>query len=289
MIILFRNLFYIISLTFIVGFNKNVIGQPTKNVTVKYENISPTSITALVFGYQTAIDNYSPTYLVNNFSMNFNRNKFNFELNHSMAMSQFITDSPDQISGVGARVYDKTEMSFAVGLKAYIQDEVVNIGWKQNLFKNWRIDIPVKVLIVNGLHFGCDRTSTYFKNDDKIYPYESYSAFIGYFFGKYHNHDFKVDEKRRKALRFTKSYLDIFYSEGSGDSRVIHHSTIVPFGARLGIHVYSLKNVGFSAKVEIGVLPRNVAIDGTSMIYYGRVGFGFNLAMRKIGEPVVEI
>ncbi len=260
----------------------------TKDVSIDYIYNTPTKVKAWMLGYQYGTDFHNPSLLSHNVVYAYNRTRFSMELNYSFPIKSMLGNDRQAIEDATNRIFTKTELVMAFGLWSKVKEEDIKVEWSAGYNKKWKVDVPVKALKIKGLQLGGNVYRSYLEINDIYYDVSSASAFIGYFWAKYSNFEFSVDGHYKKGLRFHKSYIDLFYSNGAIQEFVKVNTDLIPVGARIGTYVYSLRHLGMSFKMELGLLPHNFSKEGDPILFYGKMGIGVNLSARKLGEKYPE-
>lgn len=274
-----------LSLLILIGLSFNLGGQ-TKDVPLNIISNTPKHITSLMFGYKYGASSSNPLLFTNAIDVCFNATRFNLAVGYEWLLPMIYDPLEMDLEHLENK-FQKIEIAASFGLWTKVKDEDIEVTWSGGYNQQWAVDVPVKALKVKGLHLGITQMQSFIEINKLYYDYRNMAGFFGYFWSKYSNYKFSVDGRYKSGYRFHTSYLDIFYSPKTTDSFLAQNTDYLPYGARLGSHVYSLRNIGFSYKMEFGVLPKNfVSNSGGKGLgyYYFKFGIGINGCLRHSGK-----
>ncbi len=265
---------------------KSSIAQ-TKDVSLEIITDSPRKITSLTLGYKYGSNFDNPLIFSHNIDLNFHKTQFNINVNYEWPI-KFLYDDEDVELAKVKNLFNKVEIAASFGLWTSVRSEDIEARWSAGGGKEWVTSVPVRALKVKGIHTGITAKQSYLVINDNYYDYNNYSVFFGYFWSKYSNYEFRVEGRYKSGFRYHISYIDFFYSPPNTQPFIADNTEYLPFGGRIGSHVYSLRHVGFSFRIEFGVLPKNFvkSSDGDKDLayFYMKFGVGINGTLRKRGK-----
>jgi hypothetical protein len=263
------------------------VNAQTKDVSLDIISNTPRRITSLTVGYKYGGNSDSPLIFSHNIDLNFNATKFNLNVNYEWPI-KFIYDKDDAELAKVENLFNKIEVAAGFGLWTSVKNEYIEVKWSGGYGHEWVTDVPVTALKVKGIHTGFTSKKSYLGIDKMYYEYNSNSVFFGYFWSKYSNYEFRVEGRYKSGFRYHISYIDLFYAPPISQP-LADMTEYLPYGVRLGSHVYSLRHIGSSFRIEFGALPKNyVKSSGGKDIalMYFKFGIGINGTLRKQGKVI---